>query len=342
MTVIDDTRLRGRTRWSMAARCPRQAAYGLFGEQPEEPDDETKLRWIRGKMDETWWLEQILEPRVGRDNIVREKAVPWGANGLPVGELHTDAFVVTEKRPYEVKSHFAGEPNEFDYVQIAGQMHFDEDVTDDVGVLVTIDRDLHWEAIPVMLTDERIEQVEDIARQVVTAGRSGDLPARVCHTPNDGRSLMCPFVGKCFAGWQRPQPLELDERVATLAREAVSLDLARKAAKATADEAEAAYKASLGQLAGAHEFPAGAVCRGHGVTVKRSWYSAHDELALKKARLAGVFTEEDEERFGPFISSVGGHSRFAIKTDVEVKPAAEDFGDEAPWSDEDLEGTASF
>lgn len=343
MSVTDDTRLRGRTRWSMAARCPRQAVYGLLGETPEEPDEKTQLLFARGKLDETWWIDNILAPRVGRDNIVREKAVSWGVDEMPVGELHTDAFVTSEGRPYEIKSHANGEPNDFDFVQLAGQMHFDPDVTDDVGVLVTIPRDLlGWEAIPVVLTDDRVEQVEDIARQVVQGGRTRELPARVCHQPSDGRSLMCPFVEKCFEGWVRPAPLTLEERAAELAKETVAFDLARKAKKTVADEAEAAYKAKRDELAAAHDFPAGLECRGHGLTVKRSWYSPHDELALKKARLAGVFTAEDEERFAPFIQSVGGHSRFAIRTDEPVKAAAEDFGDAAPWTDEDLEGTATF
>ena len=339
MTVVDDTRLRGRTRWSMAARCPRMAVYALFGEDPAEPDEVERLRWIRGKMDETWWIENILEPRVGRDNIIREKAIAWPAHDLPAGELHTDAYVTTERRPYEIKSHLIGEPNDFDFIQLAGQMHFDTDVTDDVGALVTIDRDLGWEAIPVFLTDERVEQVEEIARQVVAAGRTRELPDRVCQRPSDGRALMCPFVDICFADWQRPDALVLDGDTAELAREIHAADVARKPLKQQADEADARYKELCGKL-GEHDLVAGALYTGDGVKVKRSFYSPHDEFALKKARLAGVWTEEDDERFGPFISSVGGHSRYSIDVVAGGAEATsvEDFGDEAPWTDEDLGG----
>lgn len=336
----DPKRLRGATRWSMAARCARMAAFGLFGEQPVDPSDETRLQWARGKMDETWWIENVLEPRVGRENIVREKPVPWPAGGLPIGELHTDAFVVTEKRPYEIKSHFSGEPMETDFVQLCGQMHFDPDCEDDFGVLVTIDRDLHWEALPVMLTAERVEQVEAIAAEIVAAGQSGELPERVCQRPSDGRSRLCPFVAKCFAGREPPDALDLDGETAQLALEAHQLDMARKQLKPAYDLAEAAYKEKVKLLNG-RPIVAGVPAHGDGVSVKKTLYGAHEEFSLKKARLAGLWTAAHDELFGPFMKLVGEHFRYSIDVVAPAAPAAaavEDFGDEAPWTDDDLDG----
>lgn len=329
MNAAVDTRLRGATRWSLAARCPRMAAYGLFGEQPAEPSEDTRLRWARGKLDETWFVENILEPRFGRDNIIREKAVPWPAEGLPVGELHTDAFVTTEKRPYEIKSHFDGEPMDSDYVQLCGQIHFDPDVDDNVGVLVVIDRDLRWEALPVVLTDERVEQVEAIAAQVADAGRTGVLPEKVCQRPADGRARMCPYVDLCFADWEPPDALDLSGDVAELAREAARLDAARKPLQAEAALADSAYKAAKAKLDQV-ELQPGRDYVGDRVVLRKTVVADRESLSLKKAREAGMWTAAHDELLGSFVSLVGGHSRYRIDVvggnEQATDPCADEFG----------------
>lgn len=338
MTVADDTRLRGKTRWSMSARCPRMGAYGLLGETPEEPDEEMQGLWERGKMDEAWWIERYLIPRYGRDGLQLQKAVEWGPGGQIIGELHPDAFVNSEGMPYEIKSHLDGDPAEFDYVQLCGEMHFDPDAGSH-GALVVIDRNLKWEAIPVVLTSDRVDQVEEIARVVADAGMTGDLPDRVCEKPADGRSRMCPFVDVCFAGWTPPAVISLDDEVARLAVDVVLLDQARQPLKTAYEEADAAYKAAAAKLV-PFELQPGRKYESDGgaVTIKRTHVADVEKISLKKLREAGVLTAEDEAKLAPFVTASGAHDRWAVTATDEAiaKVRQEDYGEEAPWSDEDM------
>ncbi|HEY8723469.1 MAG TPA: hypothetical protein VIL92_06370 [Gaiellaceae bacterium] len=338
MTSTVDTRLKGRTRWSMAVRCPRMAGYALLGEEPAPENEETLLFFERGKMDEDWFITHILEPKFGADNIIRQKPVQWPATGLPVGELHGDAFVTTEGMPWEVKSRAAGEPADFDFIQLAGAAHFDPEATQDAGVLAIIDRNLKREYIPVVLTDDLVEQVEDIAAQVVSCARTGELPSRVCQKPADGRARMCPFVGTCFADWTPPDPLDLSGDVAVLALDAMHKQSRKREATQELEQADAEYKAAVA-LIDPYELEAGRDYVGAGVKVKRTAFPDSERFSLSKARKSGVWTPADDERFGPFVGLSGAHNRWAIEQTGPVTVTAEDFGDEAPWTEEDLART---
>lgn len=336
-TIAVDTRLKGRTRWSLAARCPRMAGYAILGEEPAPEDDDTLLLFERGKLDERWFIENILDPRFGRDNVIRQKAILWPADA-PVGELHTDAFVVTEGMPWEIKSHADGEPAEFDFVQLAGQIHFDPDATKDAGVLAVIDRNLKREFLPVVLTDSLVGQVEQIAADVATCARTGELPGRVCEKPADGRARMCPFVGTCFADWTPPDPLNLDGDIAVLAIDVMHAQALKRTLTKQADEADAEYKQLAARLI-EHELEADREYVGPGVTVKRTAFPDSERFAIGKARKAGIWTDAHDEVFAPFVSFSGAHSRWKI-TPGGRPVETEDFGDEAPWTDTDLDGPA--
>lgn len=327
MAATDDTRLKGRTRWSMAARCPRQAAYGLLGADPEPPDEITELRWARGKMDETWFVEHVLEPRFGRRNIQREKAVPWpnGNGAMPVGELHQDVYVRSERTVFEIKSHLSGEPSDTDYVQLAGEVLYDPDVETKAGTLVVIDRDLKWEAIPVLAEHYR-EQIEETARQVIEAGKTGELPQRVCEKPADARSLMCPFADRCFADWEPPDPEHLDGDLAALAIDLKLAQDAERQARAVVDEAEKRRKEIAATLA-EWELQPGVEYVATGVSLKRTKVEDSERLSLSTMRKAGAVTRELEQQLAPFITRSGGHDRWTVKRTLDVVPTNEDFGD---------------
>lgn len=337
MSATVDTRLQGRTRWSMAVRCPRQAGYALLGEEPAPESEDTLLLFERGKMDEDWFVTHVLEPKFGADNIIRQKAVAWPADGLPVGELHGDAFVTTEGVPWEVKSRADGEPADFDFLQLAGAIHYDPDATKGAGVLAVIDRNLGREYIPVVLNDEMVEQVEDIAAQVVSCARTGELPARTCSKPADGRARMCPFVATCFADWTPPDPIDLDGDIAVLALDLMHAQNRKREANQTLEQADTEYKAISARLA-EHELEAGRDYIGAGVKVKRTEFPDSERFSLSKARKAGIWTPLDDERFNPFLTLSGGHNRWSIEQTGPSEPTADDFGDEAPWTEADLDG----
>lgn len=335
MTITADTRLQGRTRWSMAVRCPRQAGYALLGEEPAPENEDTLLLFERGKLDELWFVEHVLEPKFGADNIIRQKAVPWPAEGLPVGELHGDAFVTTEGVPWEVKSRAAGEPADFDFIQLAGAIHWDPEAGD-TGVLAVIDRDLQREYIPVILNDDLRDQVEDIAAQVVSCARTGELPRRVCQKPADGRARMCPFVHTCFADWTPPDPINLDGDIAVLALDVMHAQNRKREATKAQETADGEYKKLSAQLA-EWELEAGRDYIGAGIKVKRTAFPDSERFSLSKARKSGVWSPADDERFGPFLSLSGAHDRWAIAQTGPVTATADDYGSEAPWTSEDLD-----
>lgn len=330
MTVTADTRLKGRTRWSLAARCPRMAGYALLGEEPAPESEETLLYFERGKLDEQWFVEHILEPRFGVDNVIRQKAVPWPSNDVPVGELHGDAFVTTEGMPWEIKSRAAGEPADFDFVQLAGAVHFDPDATKNAGVLAVIDRNLQREYLPVVLTDDLVEQVESIAADVVKTARTGELAARVCEKPADGRARMCPYVSTCFADWTPPDPINLDGDIAVLALDVMHAQDQKRILTKELAEADTEYKQLAARLA-EHDLDPGREYIGAGVKVKRTAFPDSERFSLSKARRSGVWTDGDDERFGPFVSLSGAHDRWAIQPTGNIELTPDDFGEEAPF-----------
>jgi hypothetical protein len=312
---------------------------GLLGYEPEPIDPETQLLFDRGLMDEQWVVDKILAPEFGADNLIRQKAVAWPHNDLPIGELHTDVFVISEGMPIEIKSHADGGLVESDFVQLEGQLHFDPDAGE-VGTLIVVDRDLHREAIPVKLTDEGRERVEDLAASVIEAGRTGVLPERTCAHPGEGIGRRCPFIDQCFAGWERPDPVNLDGDRAALLAEAFRLKTRRAQLKEPYDEVDSEYRAVCAELS-EQPIPPGLELRGGGVKAKRTNIADRESFSLKDARRAGIWTAGHDELFGPFVKLAGGHTRWSFSRDESAPLLAEDFGDEAPWSDADLDGGAS-
>lgn len=346
MSVSDAIRLRGRTRWSMAAKCPRMCAYGLLGAEPAEPDERTKRLWRRGRQLGAD-VANDFAAKYGEDQVVREKAIQWPDGGLPLGELHTDVFVKPEKMAVEVKSSTSPASILDDAItQLGGEIRYDTDA--EVGCLAIVDptgwRDT--ELIPVLLTAELQERVEAIAQQVVGAAAGGEMPKRVCEKPSDGRGKFCPFVDVCFSDWQAPDPLNLDGDVAELLVEYKLAQDDEKAAKAVVGEKETRRKELGEQLAGWELLP-GVEYVGPGVRAKRTHVAASEKLSYSTLKKAGVlqssiWTPEHDELIAPFVKLSGAHDRWKVDlvgATTVSSTAAEDFGDDAPWTDEDLEGT---
>jgi hypothetical protein len=199
-----ETRLRGRTRWSAASKCSRWAALGLLGAEPSEPTPRQQRLWRRGRQLGADRAQQ-LEERFGAENVIREKAVPWPTKGLPLGELHVDAFVIPEKMAIEVKS--STSPTsilESAITQLAGEMHFDPEAEN--GALMVVDPS-GWNEdilVPVLLTNELVERVEGIAADVAGAAKGGALPDCVCASPGACRMMGCPFTTRRGKTGRRP------------------------------------------------------------------------------------------------------------------------------------------
>lgn len=322
--------LEARSRWSQAVKCARQGAYGLLGVEPAEPDERTRRLWIRGKQLGAYVADSFAE-KYGEENIVREKSVPW-----PGGLLHTDVFVIPEKVAVEVKS--TSTPSSIldaALMQLAGEVHFDPDA--EGGLLVLVNpSDLGMEFVPFVLTDEWIERVEQAADDVMRAGASRGqvLPERVCSRPSDGIGRFCPFIEHCFQGWEPPtlESITDPETVALVAE----WEQAKKTYRdhdAEAGLARDRYKEIEAELTALGLEPGRAYHVGP-YLVKRIAVSGRETFQLARARKAGQWTEADGERFAAFVKVGDPSERYDIQRAPETGDI--DFGDEAPWTSDDL------
>lgn len=329
-----------RTRWSQLARgCVRMSAYALQGTEPEEPSDLLKGYFARGKDCENHIYARF-EAKYGQDDLIRHKAVPW-----PAGIAHGDIFVRSLGLPIEVKS--MGDPRPLDghIVQLAGQIIFDNDAHGE-GLLVLVNP-LNYQTreVPVIVTPELEQRVQGLVDGLLAAAKpKADLPARVCKRPSEALGMGCPFSDTCFASWEQPDPIILEGDVAKLAGQIMELDKQLSEAKTTADELEE-QRNGLRELLRHVIEPAKTYLSDDGnVEVKITEVAARTTFSVKDARATGVFTKEDEERFAPFIKVGKPSARWTVRApflDIHDKPlelaSLADFGNEAPWTDSDLE-----
>jgi hypothetical protein len=328
---MSDNRLQGRARWSHAARCNtgRMAALGLLGAEPTPITERQHGRFQRGK-DAQRYIGQRFEEKYGEGEIEHERAIPWpsGNGQLPIGELHQDIYVKSEKMVVEIKSSESIDGMfESALLQVKGQLHFDPEA--ESAALAFVDRDYQiTDMFPVVLTDEDREELDGIAENVVLAGKTGELPPRVCGNPGEGVSHMCPFIRQCFEGWE-PPPLEERDDIGPIVSEAYiakrDLDAHRAVEKSLEErwnEARAALEAA--------DLPPKLPVQAGAVTVKRTPVAGRETFSLAKARKLGIFAEEDAARFESVISVGEGHSRFTFER-ADDTPLDIGAGDDAPF-----------
>lgn len=326
-------RLRGATRWSMASRCARMASYGLLGVEPDPPTPRQQGRFARGR-DAGRYFARQMAAKHGEANVRFEHAVPWPAPpALPVGELHIDVGVMSERLAIEAKSSkWIDSMLDAAIIQVAGAVHFSPDF--DAGLVVFLDGDYQiTNEYPVFLNDELIEKVEGIAAAVVAAGAGGfsALPDRICEKPSDAISHMCPFADVCFQGWEPPEPLgpaDFEFDLSKRASEGWIIQRDLRAAKGNVEELQARWDAWKEDMI-ALEVPSGVEIVAGPVKIKRIDVKGRETFSLAKARTAGVWGPGDEERFGPFTKIGEPSVRFDLTRrdgDLDLE-----FGDEAPF-----------
>lgn len=320
-------RLRGRVRWSLAARCPRAAAHGLLGHEPAEPTDYQQRVWKRGKMLGEYMAERF-EDRYGRDNVIREKSVAW-PRGLPLGELHTDVVVVSERLAVEVKSsHSPDSLISSALKQLAGEIHYDDDV--DHGALALIDPiDLGEQILPFVLSPEAAAEVEEIAEMVASAGRTGILPDCVCATPGACRGSWCPYTDVAWEGWEPPAAETLDGAAAELATGAWQALRLKRAYKQASEAADKTFKEITAQLLDLGVTPGREYLSGP-LRLLASPVKGRKTFSLSRAEKLNLWTDADDSRFHDLITVGEGHVRWTIQKEGEA-PLVIDFGDEVPF-----------
>lgn len=323
-------RLRGATRWSMASRCARQAAYGLRGVDPAPPTPREAGRMARGR-DAGQYFARQMAAKHGAENVIFEMGVPWPAPpALPVGELHIDVGLISERIAIEAKSSVHVD-SMFDsaVIQVAGALHFGSEHFDS-GLVVFLDGDYQiTHEFPVFLTAEMSEQVEAVAAAVIEAGRpDGALPDRVCGKPSEGRGHLCPFIEHCFSDWVPSEPNATREDLSQFASQGWLIQRDLRAAKGNVEELQQRWEDWKAEVA-KYDLPPGETQAGS-VKIKRIDVKARETFSKAKATTAGVWTDLDDERFGPFVKLGEPSVRFELHR-MEGEDLDLEFGEEAPF-----------
>lgn len=319
-------RLRGRVRWSMGVRCPRMAAYGLAGAEPEPTTPRQEGRFARGRYANDYFVRQM-RAKHGETNVIPEMAVPWPAPpALPIGELHVDCALISERLAIEVKNTIWID-SLFDsaVLQVAGAVHYSDKF--DAGLVVFLDHDLQvTHEFPVFLNDELIEKVESIAAAVLASAQpGGPMPDRICEKPSDGIGHFCPFIAHCFGEDWEPEPARVEAERSELASRGWIIQRDLRAANGNVEELQKqwdAWKEEALELG----LPLGETMAGP-IRMKHSEVKGAETFSLKKARTAGVWTALDDERFGPFVSIGKPSHRYDLKKTEAGAPLDLDFGD---------------
>lgn len=324
-------RLRGKTRWSMASRCARQASYGLLGVEPTPPTKREAGRMARGRDAGHYFARQMAAVH-GEENIVAEMGIPWPAPpALPVGELHIDVGLLSDRIAIEAKSSvYIDSMFDAAVIQVAGAIHFGREHFDS-GLVVFLDGDYQiTHEFPVFLNDELIEKVESIAAAVIEAGKTGAVPDRICGKPADGRGHLCPFIEHCFEGWVEPDPNDERPDLSQFASEGWLIQRDLKAAKTNVEEYQERWdewKARALEI----ELPPGETLAGS-IKIKRIDVKGRETFSKAKAKTAGVWTDLDDERFGPFVKLGEPSVRFDLfRTMADGGELDLDFGEEPPF-----------
>lgn len=265
----------------------------------------------------------------GEENVHFEFPVAWPASPeLPVGELHVDVAVMNERLAVEAKNSIWID-SLFDaaVLQVAGAVYFSEHF--DSGLVVFLDHDYQiTHEFPVVLTPELEETIQTITAEILEAGKTRNVPERVCQKPGDARGHFCPFAEHCFEGWEPPLPVERPD-FSQLASEGWVIQRDLKTAKGNVAEIQARWD-EWKALAIASEVPAGETLAGN-IRMKRTDRKGRETFSMSKARKAGAWTPLHDEIFAPFTKIGEESTTFdLIRTEAGV-PLDLDYGEDAPF-----------
>lgn len=355
-------------RWSSVRSCPRKAVYEATG-APHRERSRTEEGWLwRGKQlgrdfaivlaaeeqrkgnpylifvasgDPDEWPARWTTRDRGAAAFIVEEPITW-----PLGVMHPDIHVVETDAIVEVLSsaHASEAMVRSKLLQLVGQIEH-LDAKGGAVVVVNPSNPLDYELFPIARTSATYGGLVDEMRariaQVQTWSVEGRLPDRVCSKPSESRGHFCLHAEHCFQGWEPPPPdavLSSEEAIEA----AVTVYRAKQVERAHKEAYDAAVTArkeaeqplaeivELAQLGGAAK-----KIRVGAVEVNRIVVSDHQELSLKKARDAGLWTLVHDDLFASFLEMKGGHVRFAVDR-VGDQPL-ETYGDQAPWTAADLD-----
>lgn len=320
-------------RLSELARCPRMCAMRACGHEPQPVAAEWERYFARGQLFEHYVAEQYAA-QDGRENVRRQLVIRW-----PLGEGHCDLYRTLRRELVEVKSTTVPDGTIFDtaVMQVRLYKHFYTPAKR-AGVYLVNPSNLRREDfIPVKVTSSVTDEIVALVRSVETAVESNgeELPACAAESPEQCRRLGCPFTDQAWEGWQPPTVALDDAEAATLVLALEELKRDYRKFSAEAEERKKGYGLVQARLAEIGVEP-GRDYLIAGLKVRRIVSAESDSFSLSKARTAGAWHSGDDERFAPFLKPRNGSERWTVDRVSGGGPSGEDFGDEAPWSSEDL------
>ena len=315
-------------RWSLAARCARAGAFSALGTEEPEPDVQTRRYFARGRMFEGYVAAQLIA-KYGAEDIERQRVIPWGDGW----EGHADAYIRSERTLVEVFSTVAprGIGVEDKMLQVAGYLLHDPEA-ERAQVYVVNPSDLSCEDVyPVVLTDERREEVESIVAAIRRAVETNgdEMPPCSKALPTACRYSGCPYSEIAWEGWEPPAAVEFDgPEVQKTALRLWQADTAKKRAKKEADALEEECRELQRQL-GAAGIPTGKVKVG-AVEFQRTPVAGRETFSMSMARKAGLWTPAHDDYFGSCLKVGEPHERWSVKR-VDGEDFDLDFGEVPPF-----------
>ncbi len=180
--------------------------------------------------------------------------------------------------------------------------------------------------------DDLAVECDERLAKVLAWRDTGTLPERACAKPSEAWSHFCVFAKHCFDDtplWAPPEPGQIDsDQAHTLAERLNDLKAQRRdlsSADKRLEEDQREIQAELDPL-----MPAAGEWQAGGYRVKRS------DRTRKSFKL--TLAEEDSRFADELLADFTSVSAYTVWDVEQTGPAAvEDFGDEAPWTAEDLD-----
>ena len=300
--------------WSVASICARQEALRMQGNLPTPVSDMMQGYMERGKVWEHYALEELQE-RFPGEEIEQQREIEW-----PCGTLKGDFFIPSLGLAIEHKSRTKVEVKESDWIQLAGQVEFDEEckagelwVTSPVNPRDNL-------RLPYAHTVARAKKVWEIAKAIEK--RDEKLPDRICAVPADGKKHMCRQTAVCFKEitYENAEDigegsLPLDEETRSLVKEYQKIKGKINGAKSSVSGLEKGEKELKNQIA--ERLEPGIMYVDGSLTIKTSEVSGR-EIVDKKALIGSGLLTEDQLK--PFVKEGKGHSRISIDDPTAGEP----------------------
>jgi hypothetical protein len=214
VSTLTQTSLAG-ARWSSAVRCIARAEFQALGIKGDEHAQSYLAdAFVRGVNAAEVWLasQKVLTESLGK-NLVSEAEVPWGPGGIWTG--HADALIMEDHVVIEAYHSVDGKFRDEKALQAAGYaLRLGDDWRAMLAALDTteVDEDLGF-AVTMYPVDahglkHRVEEIEERVTAAYEAGRVNP-DDKVGSDPWHRECQSCPFRDPCWAGWQRPSPVDV-------------------------------------------------------------------------------------------------------------------------------------